>query len=174
MTIVRQATHLDEDAIYNILVDLHRHNAHGWGFPFRPEIVIGRIQAGTRPDPRARTNPTDQRRGMIGVIDGANHLIGTVGLFIENPMWFSDALGLSELWLYVRPEYRANKSNMRALFEFSVWAHEGMKAGLGSDYPLPFPLLTGFVNLGGRYLSMSRLWRRFSRGEECGALFFRE
>lgn len=169
----RAATVADENALFDLLVDLHRHNKNGWGFPYRPEIVLDAIEAGTRPEPALRRNPANQRRGIIGVIDGApGHLIASVGLFIDPVVWFSDAVGLTELWLYVRPSERHAARHYRSLFAFSLWAHDHMKAQL-RDYPLDFPLSTGFMHLGSRLGVMERLWMRVSGAQKCGVLFLR-
>jgi hypothetical protein len=169
----RVATFADENALYDLLVDLHRNNEHGWGFPYRPEIVLSCIEAGTRPEPAARRNPSNQRRGIIGVIDGTDgRLIASVGLFIDPVVWFSDATGLTELWLYVRPWARHAARHYRSLFAFSLWAHDFMRSQL-RDYPLDFPLSTGFLHLGHRLGPMERLWARFSGAKKAGVLFVR-
>lgn len=169
---VRRATYADEGKIFDLLVDLWRHNANGWNFPYRPEIVLARIEVGTRPDPATRSNPQDQRRGLIGLIDGPyGKLIGSVGLFIEPAVWFSDAVSLTELWLFVREDARGKERHERDLFAWARWAHAHMKADLGPDYPLPFPLLTGLMHRGSRYEAMERLWRQRSGGTKAGSLF---
>ncbi len=168
---VRIADHRDEAQIYNLLVSLHAHNNAGWRFPFRPEIVLARIETGTRPDPGTRSNLQDQRRGVIGVIgDPGQPLVGSVGLFIEPPMWFSDMPGMVELWLYVHPSARGQNYE-RDLFAFARWAHGFMKADLGSDYRMPFPLSTGFLHRGKRFAAMERMWQRMSGGVKVGVLF---
>lgn len=168
---VRLAGPEDEGAVYDLLIALWRNNESGWGFPYRPETVLARIETGTRPDPATRSNPQDQRRGIIGLIDGPNgKLIGSVGLFLDPATWFTDALSLTELWLYVRQEARG-MGHERDLFAYAKWAHAHLKASHGSDYRLPFPLLTGLMHFGPRYGAMERLWRRRSGGTQVGSLF---
>ncbi len=152
---VRTADWRDESAIYNILIAMHRHNNSGWGWPYRPEIVLARIETATRHDVATRTNPNDKRIGVIGPIGGP--LIGTVGIFQEPPVWFTSALTPTELWLYVRQGERAGHYE-RDLMAYATWVHASLKAAM-PNYPLPFPLLTGFMHLGNRIEGMERLWR---------------
>jgi hypothetical protein len=172
-TSVRIAGIKDEEPLFSLLVDLHKHNSFGWGFPYRPELVVQWIERGTRPDPRERSNPEDQTRGIIGVVDGPNGLRASVGLFIVTPVWFTDALCLQELWLYVRPNERGAARLFRDLFQFSLWAHEGMKVGLDKPGYPPFVLQTGFMNDADQVERMERLWRRYSGGRKIGVLFQR-
>ncbi len=169
---VRLATPQDEEKLFSLLVDLWRFNKSGWNIPYRPEIVIRRIEQATRPDPSTRSDSRDQTRGLAGVIDGPNdQLIGSIGLFIEPMTWFTDAVGLIELWLYVRPGARNQRQHHRDLFAFQRWAHATIRAGMPAGYPVPFPLYSGLMNEGGKIDAMERLWRRFSGMKKVGALF---
>lgn len=175
---VRIANFHDERALYALLVDLHRHNQAGWGYPYAPRTVMSQIEVGTRPDPRTRSNPNDIRGGIIGVIDSPEgRLIGTIGLFDMAPAWFSegtDARALFEIWLYVRPRARHIGRHYRNLFRFGHWAHDSMKADLAkTDYPYIFPMFTGFMHQGNRYLLMERLWQTFCGGRKVGSLYMR-
>ncbi len=172
---VRMADHRDEGEIYSLLIDMHRENQSGWGFPYRPELVLARIETGTRPDPRTRSNPQDQRRGVIGVIGPVGGpLLASAGIFFEPIMWFSDFPGAVELWLYVRKEARGTGQHERDLFAFALWVHARMKSDLDPSYKVPFPMQTGFYHRGKRFDAMERLWRRFSGGAKCGVLFVRD
>lgn len=168
---VRIATIQDEEAIYNLLIELHRHNKFGWGFPYRPEIILRRIEQATRPDPDTRSDPGDKLRGVIGVIDGPDRLpVASVGLYVEPPVWFTDAVSLSELWFYVRPGVRGAPQHERALRDFSLWVHQRLRP---KDHPLPFPMATGYMHVGPRSSVMARLWRRLWPGShEVGRLFW--
>lgn len=177
---VRWATHADEHSIYDALIELHRVNGFGWGFPFRPEIVLAQIEVGTRADPKTRTNPIDQRRGVIGVIDGADGKIaGLVGIFFMSPMWFSDWAVPTELFLFVRPTEREHRRYARDLFDFARWFRDGLKAQPSMvDSRLPFPLMTGFMHVDNPkrplFAVMERLWQRLSGGKKIGTLFMVE
>jgi hypothetical protein len=161
----------DESALYALLVDMWKNNENGWGFPFRPEIVLARIETATRQNLATRTTPSDERMGIVGIIDGKDgRLVGSIGLFLEPAMWFTDpGTSLTELWVFLRPEARENhEADLRA---FAHWAHDSMRADLEKqNYKLPFPLFTGFVHQGEHFEGMLRLWRRWG-GRQVGALF---
>ena len=171
---VRTADYRDEDAAYSLLVAMHRHNDGGWHFPYDPSVVLARIETATRPDPRTRTNPQDQRVGTIGVIGPlGGPLIGIVGVFLDPPMWFTSALAPTELFLFVRKGERGAARHERDLMAYAEWFHAGLKAGM-PNYKLPFPLLTGFMHLGSRFEGMERLWRRLCGGRKAGVLFMKD
>ena len=168
------ATPDDEEAIYSFLVSLWAHNERGWGTFYDPSIVARQIEVGTRPDPATRTDPTDLRRGVIGIIRGDDRrIVASVGLFIMPVMWFTSLPGLTELWLHVRPEAKNGGRLSRDLFAFSLWAHNHMKADL-SDWNAPFYLQTGFLHLGKRLEVMESLWTRRSGAKKAGVLFVRK
>src|SRR5438105_1992695 len=97
---VRLATRADEMRLFEFLKDLHRNNGKGWGFSLEPELVMIVIECGTRPNPEDRTDPKNERRGVIGLIEEPNgEIIGSVGLFLDPPMWFSRVLVPLEHWL---------------------------------------------------------------------------
>ncbi len=170
---VRRATRADEMAVFELLTDLHRHNARGWNFPYRPELVLTCIECATRPGPEDRTDPKNERRGVIGVIDGPDgKLLGSVGLFLDPPMWYTAELVPCELWLYVRPGVRGARRLERDLARFAEWVHESLRP---KDHPIPFPLLTGFMHKGPHFAGMARLWGRLFRGAKpCGMLYWRD
>lgn len=165
------ATRADERPLYDLLVEMWGHNGNGWGYSFDPTLVIARIEAGTRPDPRQRSNPNDQLRGVIGVIDSPRGLIGTIGLFSEPGMWFSQEHALYEIWLYVKPKER-RPEHTQALRDFALWVHEKLKPA-GSPYP--YPLATGFVHVGSRFPTMQKVWQRlWPRARQVGCLYWIE
>ena len=173
---VRQATHADEQHLYDLLVDLHAKNKSGWGIPFDYEVVMAWIEIGTRPTFATRTNPNDRRVGWICVIGPeGGRLLGTVGVFVQPAAWFAhQAVALVELWLYVRPEARG-QGYERKLFAFADEKHQAMKGALAkTDYRLPFPLQTGFMHKGERFSTMVELWRRMSRAKMVGVLFTKD
>ena len=173
---IRLATPQDEEALYDLLVTLWKNNDCGWGFPYRPEIVLAVIEQGTRPDPATRRNPRDQRRGLIGVIEDPEtpgRLIGSAGLFLDAPMWFTDAVVPTELWMFVRPEARGRRHYERELASWTEKIRDDLRAGMPESYPLPWPLQTGFMHQGEHYAGMERLWRMlFRRARKVGTLFW--
>lgn len=174
---VRIAGPRDEAPLFALLVEMHRRNNAGWGIPFTPAVVQARIETATRRELSWRTNPRDERRGIIGLIGPEDKPYATIGLFIEPAAWFTaDCLCLMEIWLYVRDSER-DSGAYQDLFAFGLWAWAHMKADLAkSNYPLdrmPFPYVTGVMNDAGRIEAMERLWRRASGGEKVGALFMR-
>lgn len=173
----RIATQADEHALYEMLVRLHRHNENGWGFPYSPVLVMRQIEVATRRDPKTRSDPRDNRVGVIGVIDGAQpgKFLGTVGIFMQSPMWFSEVLVPTELWLYVEPAYRKGGKHEADLMAFARWVRDTMRDDPAmADYGAPFPLMTGFMHMGPRYAAMQRLWQRLCKGRQVGSLFMVE
>lgn len=163
------ASHQDEDDIYSFLVSLWANNSSGWGYFYSPPIVLRQIEVGTRQDPKTRSDPTDERRGIIGIIRDEGKITASVGLFIMPPVWFTTLPGLTELWLHVKPG--ADARYEQDLFDFCAWAHQTMKRDLSGKWNAPFPLSTGFMHRGKRFEAMERLWRRRSRGHKAGVLF---
>lgn len=173
---VRLATYKDEAAIFDLLVALHGTLDGGWGHRYDPLLVSAKIEAATRPLTEMRSNPQNQERGLIGVIDGPDgKIVGGVGLFVVPFFWFSRVPSLVETFLFVRPEARGQAKHHRDLFRFSQWAHATLKAGI-HDYNEPFLHLTGFMNLrqDDSPKRMERLWRKLSGGRVIGVLFGRE
>lgn len=175
---VRIATPRDEPALLDLLIALHRHNNYGWGHPYHEETIKTRIESGTRGMIGApRSNPTDQRRGIIGVIGPeGERLVGSVGLFFENFFWFSQAYSLVEIWFFIRPEARTRQHH-RDLFKFTRWAHDRAKTDWPENGP-PLALMTGFLwddtaRQQTAFERMRQLWRRASGAREFGALFWR-
>jgi len=171
-TSVRQAGPDDERALYEFLVEMHLRNAFGWGYVYDPGLVRAQIEVGTRPDLRTRTDKNDRRVGIIGVIDGPDGKIAaTIGLFVERPMWFSQVVGLVELWVYVPPGKGSSRYEAE-LRKYGLWAFHSMKADIykDPDYHYPFELLTGFQHRGKHFKAMFRIWRRWG-GRLIGMLF---
>jgi hypothetical protein len=161
MSIVRLATHADEDALYDLLMGLHRDNP--LGLPYRPEVVLANIRAGTRPE-------AGKPQAVIGVIDGEDgELLGSVGLFLGQAAWFVDDIWwLFERWLYVRPTDPERAAHATALFEFARESRDKMRADLGPDYPWSFEVVMSWTG-GDRQEAKDRLWAR--EGEKVGSSF---
>jgi len=171
--LVRVATAGDERPLYDLLVDMWDHNDSGWGFPYDPALVVQHIEEGTRPVLAQRSNPMDQRRAVHGVIDDPDlpgRLIASVGIFIDQVMWFTRDIGPTELWFYIRPYARNRKRYEVALREFSFWVHQELRKGTTER----MPLITGFMHQGSRFAGMERLWQRLwgKRAKRVGALWW--
>lgn len=164
----------DEAEIYDFLVNLWKHNDNGWGWAYDPVTVLKQIEAATRPNPQTRSDPRDERRGMIGIIrNEEGKVVASVGLFIGPLVWFSTLPGLTELWCYVLPEARGTARHERDLFTFARWCHDSLKRDL-KGWNAPFPLVSGFMHDGPCFAVMVRLWRRLFGGRQIGALFQRD
>lgn len=169
--VVRIAKVAEERSIYRLLVEMWEHNNRGWGFEYSPEIVIRHIEEGTRPNLLSRSDSTDQRRAVIGVIEEEGQLVATVGLFLDAPMWFVDprqCVCPTELWFYVSPRARG-QGHRQALRNFSLDVRDKLRR----DVKGRMPLITGFMHQGSRYSVMQRLWQRlWPRARQVGALFW--
>lgn len=174
---VRLAVPADEAAVYASLVELWRFNGSGWQFPYSPLVVLTTIESATRPDPATRTDPTNQRRGIIGVIDGhGGRFDGIVGIFLDRHLWFSESVIPVELFLFVRPGARNRRRLERDLAHYAEWVHDKLRPD-PATYKDPFMLATGFMFVGSerRFAAMARLWRLLFRGARpVGMLFWRD
>jgi GNAT superfamily N-acetyltransferase len=168
---VRHATIADERALYDLLVDMWRGNARGWGFDYDPAIVIGRIQEGTRPNPQDRSDPSSQRRGIIGVIEQDDRLVASIGIFLDAPLWFVNPkrqVAPTELWFYIRPAYRGRRYE-RLLRDYALDVRDKLREGVEG----PMPLVSGFMHQGQDYSRMQALWQRlWPRARQVGSLFW--
>lgn len=168
---VRIATSADERALYDLLVEMWRHNESGWGFSYSPEIVVRHIQEGTRPALTARADPMDRRRAIIGVIEEAGDLVATIGIFLDPPLWFVDpqqCVCPTELWFFVS-EHAKGAGYRQALRKFGLEVREKLRQDVGGK----MPLITGFMHQGPRYRVMQRLWERLWPGaRQVGSLFW--
>lgn len=147
---VRTAGPSDENAIYDLLLALHRDNP--MGLPAPEQIARAYIRQGT-----------EQQGGIIGVIDGPHRIDASIGLFIQPIAWYTDVVGLRELWLYTRPGARNGKHHYADLFAFMRWAKSTMARDLKSrGYHYPFEAVTSVVSRT-RLEAKARLWRRYAR-----------
>ena len=143
---VRLALPADESALYALLVALHHANPMGSGY--NPAMVLEQIRMGT-----------EQRGGIIGVIDGPDGtLVASVGLFPYHP-WYVDQWALNELWLFVRPEARHGAALYRDLFRFMQWVRQENPS---------MEILTNVVSRD-RLPLKERIWARFA--ERIGAIY---
>jgi hypothetical protein len=156
---VRVANHTDERKIFDLLVAMHRYNQAGWSHAYDPLVVMRHIEEGTRPNPATRTDPNDQRRALIGVVDGPDgDLVATIGLFVDPATWFTgpNRVALFEIWFFVQPEYR-HFHHEEALRDFALWVRQELDPHEPNQ---PFHLFTGFMHQGRHWRGMMRLWER--------------
>ena len=157
---VRIASRDDEDALYDLMMALWRDNP--LGLPYRPEVVLSAIRMGTRPEP-------GKPLAVIGVIDGENELLGSVGLFLGPAAWFVDDIWwLFEKWLYVRATDPDRARHSDALFAFAAWARDKMRADIGPGYPFPIEVVMSWTG-SDRHEAKDRLWSRY--GKKVGSSF---
>lgn len=130
---VRLARPDEGDAIYQLLLGLYEENG-----TFSIDHIKTRITIQGLLDPA---------QGMIGVIDGANGIEGSVGLVIDS-QWYSSDQFLLELWCYVIPECRRS-THAKTLIEFAKWASDG----------LGIPLQMGIISTT-QTAAKERLYRR--------------
>ena len=154
--IVRQAVPADEEALFDLLLALHR-GGLGAAFPYDHAKVVAALQHGTR-----------QRGGIIGVIDAPDRegfIVASVGLLVEE-WWWSRCCFLEERWCFVRPEYRRGTDYFAALKAFS----EDCRRQMATSQAEPFVLESSFVEADSYVVRLKeRLWRRW--GRKVGGVF---
>jgi hypothetical protein len=107
---VRIANKADEDAIYSLLLMMHRENGL---FSISDNKVRETMGRGTK-----------QEGGIIGVVDGPEGIQATIGLTITQA-WYSDDWFLNELWSFVHPAHRKD-GHAPKLLNFSKWCSDNM------------------------------------------------
>jgi hypothetical protein len=162
---VRFATPDDENRLLELLLLLQVHdNPVSQLCPPATDKMLAQIEVGTRPDPESRTMAGDNRRGLIGVIDGDEQIAGTIGLFFQEP-WYSTMPVLMLLWLLVRPEARRERYEDE-LFMFGRSAIDKMQAShdaavaRGDAVPMRFWMYFGYEATTRREVR-DRLWGRY-------------
>lgn len=106
-----------------------------------------------------------QENGIVGIIDGLDGIIGSVGIEVHNPR-YSDDVYLVQAWMFVLPEHRGGKQHWEDLFAFCDWWREDMSNKLGK--PL---ILESTVTSHNRLSAKLRLWRRRA-GIQVGGTFW--
>lgn len=139
---VRLAVRADEPAIYDLLMFLYAENAMA---ALAPDKVQRQIKKATRGN-----------GGIIGVIDGPDGIVASVGLELTR-WWYSDDWHLGELWVHIHPDHR-DKSHERDLIAFAKQCADR----------LGVPLLMGIIT-GHRIAAKVRLYQR--QINQVGALF---
>ncbi len=162
-SVVRIAAAADEDALYDLLVDLRQTGGPvARLLPYRPEKILAQIQLATR-----------AQQGVIGVIDGPNgEAHASVGLFNHTP-WWTDITIFVQLWLYARPA-TVGLGYGEALLRFVAWTQQSMTADIEkyardhNEPPTPFYIEN--THIGGHHLkALDRLFSKY--GERVGSVF---
>ena len=115
---VRVADERDEDELMSLCEGLHSENAL---FPMSAVKVRAMLRA-------ALVGPVHMRRGIVGIVGPAGDIEGSIFLEI-NSLWYSDEYVLSELWNYVRPQFRSS-SNSKDMIAFAKLMSERFKLPL--------------------------------------------
>lgn len=84
-----------EDAV-DILNLLKMQHDESGVFPWDTELVVNTINR----------LMLDRSAGVVGVIDGPNQVVATVGLSMTQGAWYTTDTTLYELWAFVHPEHR--------------------------------------------------------------------
>lgn len=144
---VRIATADDVGELLHLCKHLHEEN---FLFPMSDHKVLDMLVNATRPE-------IELRRGIIGCIGEPGYVQASIFLEI-NALWYSEDLGLIELFSYVKPEFRAS-NNSRDLI---AWA-----MAMSNHFRLP--LMIGVIS-NHRTVAKVRHYKR-ALGEPAGAFF---
>lgn len=153
--VVRIAGPKDEDALFDLLMDLRRDN-NSFGFQVDDDRVREHIRLGTQ-----------SIGGAHGVIDAPDQfgvLAGSIGMIFDR-WWFSNEWGLAQIWLFVRPEYRKGTGYADALVE---WAKE-IRSALARRTGHRIRLANSVISEERLEIKL-RFWRRHS-GQLIGGIF---
>lgn len=152
---VRLATEQDEDALFTLLMALRDDN-NTFGFNVSDARVREHIERGTR-----------KIGGLHGVIDAPDKpgvLAASIGCFWDR-WWFSEDWGIAQLWLFVRPEYRAGHHYADELVDWAKAMRDELQIKVGK----PIGLVNSVVSEE-RLDAKLRFWRRHS-GALIGGIF---
>lgn len=111
---VRLGGAADADAIFGLLRKQHEENGV---FDFAEGIVRNTIH----------TLIHNRLAGVVGVIDGPDGVVATVGLSMTQGAWYTSDRTLFELWSFVHPDHRRS-SHVRSLLNFSKQCVDLMSA----------------------------------------------
>jgi hypothetical protein len=155
MSFVRLAGPEDEGALFDLLMAYKATDAF-YGFSVDDARVGEHIQAGTR-----------GRGGLHGVIDAPDKpgvMAGSIGM-VWDRWWFSSEWGLAQLWLFIRPEYRAGTHYADELVTWAKERRAEMEAAAGQ------PIVMANVVISEERLDAKlRFWEKHS-GKMIGAIF---
>lgn len=71
---------------------------------------------------------TEQRGGIIGIIEGKHYIEASIGLIVEN-WWYTDQWSIGERWNFVHPNHRKS-DHAKKLIEFAKWCSDSMQLDL--------------------------------------------
>lgn len=111
---VRLARRGDTQKIYDLLQPLHAENGI---FSMDKQSVLETIK-----------NGTEERGGIIGVIEDGGRLAGSIGLYLSK-YWYTTDWHLAEYWNFVHPDYRTCGYGT-TLVDFAKWANENLRVPL--------------------------------------------
>ena len=112
---VRLATPADEQAILAMTREGHAENGI---FSYDSDKILAMIQKATQ-----------QKGGLIGVIDGDDALAASVCLILDS-YWYTKEWCLTEVWAFVSKPYRSRRY-YDDLVDFSKWCADDMGLPLG-------------------------------------------
>ncbi len=145
----------DEAALFELLGDLRRVN-NSFGFEVDDARVAEHIHMGTR--------ATGGLHGVIDAPDKPGMLAGSVGI-VWDRWWFSSEWGLAQIWLFVRPEYRAGTGYADALVDWAKEMRSMMEAAAGQKVRMANAVISEE-----RLEAKLRFWQKHS-GKMIGAIF---
>lgn len=102
---VRLAREGDVPAVLGLLETMHEESGV---FNFDKPLVHDIVSRLTR----------DRSAGVIGVVDGPEQVVATVGLSLSQGAWYTRERTLCELWSFVHPEHRRS-THAKNLIAFS-------------------------------------------------------
>ncbi len=103
---IRLARHADADDLVALLREMHAESGFGTFSEAKARVAI---EIGLR-----------RELAMIGVIRGRREIEGSIGLFLSQPPFSSDAV-LTDQWCIVREAYRKS-TRAKDLINFAKWA----------------------------------------------------
>lgn len=154
---VVKATPADEDAIFEVLCQLHAENGM---WPMNPVRVKASIQAATR----GGAEPA-----VIGLIKSSSGDIeGLVWLLLQDA-WYSDWVSFCERLLFVKPEHRRT-THAKRLVQFAKWCSDAMSEALPREegQQQEVPLIISIMTMKALEQKMRLYQRQF---KQIGAMF---
>lgn len=147
---VRIAVQADEQRLYDVLQDLYRENFLGF----------------TRSDAKVWAHIRHCCRaggGVAGIVEQDGRIVATVGI-VFSTMWYSEDPYLSELWLFVHPDYR-REGHADRLVDFCRFYRDQCRSSVNGR---ALPLITS-VTSHTRLKAKMRWWQKWSA--LVGAIF---